>query len=92
MLIRKNIEVETLHTILKVMENNSNILKNGFNILSEYEKDKGFYYGILTIIFLSKDDIKLKKLSCSSFNIFIKKNWSDENYITNEEKLVNIHN
>ena len=75
--------------MLKDMASNQNSLLNGYNILSQYEKRKKFYIGMLEIIFSHLNDKILTKLCCSSFKIFIQKNWSDENFIDCNERLVN---
>jgi len=69
---------------------NQNNLKQGYTILSKYEKHKGFYFGTLQIIFTNLTEKNLIKLCCSAFSIFIKKIWNIEEYIDEEEKLVKI--
>jgi len=61
---------------------------NGDKILSDYLKYKGFYIGIVELIFSNSDDKILIKLCCSIFNNFVKKFWCFENYIDQEEKFV----
>ena len=70
------------------MINNQNSLVNGYKILIEFEKRRNFYISLLEIIFSNLNDKILIKLCCSSFIVFIRKNWADENFIENAEKTV----
>lgn len=72
-----------------------NNLKNGYKTLSNYEDFSGFYVGLLHLIFSSvesTDNIAANKvfikLCSSSFLVFLKKNCSDENYLSFNEKMV----
>ena len=83
------INIDNIVDIFKELTSNQDKLINGYKILSSFEKSKGFYIGILEIIFANLNDKMLTKLRCSSFNVFIKKNWIFEGYIEQSEKLVN---
>ena len=69
------IEMEKLEKILSEMVVNSDHLKNGFKIISEYEIFRNFHFGLLTVIFNNLEYPKLYKLTSSIVNIFIRKNW-----------------
>jgi hypothetical protein len=85
------IDDHKLYEILIDLINDQNRLINGYKILSQFERCQGFLFSFLSIIFSNIENRNLLKLSCSSFNIFLKKNWTDENYICNDEKLVKIN-
>jgi hypothetical protein len=63
-------------------------LKNGYSTFKKFEGHRNFYLNLLKVIFNPDNKDKAKKLSCSTLKIFLNKNWSDDNYITNEERLV----
>ena len=71
------------------MLSNPEKLKDGYNILSNYETQKNFYSNFLKISFDSNlnKNIQRKKLSGCCFICFIKKNYDIEGLITDEEKL-----
>ena len=71
------------------MLSNPEKLKDGYNILSNYETQKNFYLNFLKISFDSNlnKNIQRKKLSGCCFICFIKKNYDIEGLITDEEKL-----
>ena len=71
------------------MLSNPDKLKDGYNILSNYETRKNFYLNFLKISFDSNlnKNIKRKKLSGCCFICFLKKNYDIEGLITDEEKL-----
>jgi hypothetical protein len=85
---REIIEYEKLEELLLNMSKDSNQLKQGYTIMSIYEKCRNFYLNFLKIIFANEKDIKVKKLAASTLKIFLTKNWSDDDYITNEERMV----
>jgi hypothetical protein len=87
--LENKINIDELSNKFKDLCNNQDKLINGYKILSLYEKTKGFYIGMLEIIFSNQNDKILTKLCCSSFNVFIKKNWQIEEYIEQSERLVN---
>jgi len=86
--ISRVVEPEELEKIFGEMITNPVNLKNGHNILNNYESLKNFHIAVLTIIFNNLDNDRFKKLACSVLNIHIRKNWNMNGYITNEEKLV----
>jgi len=75
-----------LMNIFKELSTNQDKLINGYKTLSSYEKSKGFYIGMLEIIFSNQND--QIKLCSSSFNVFIKKNWIIDEYIEQSERMV----
>jgi hypothetical protein len=85
---RAPINYETIEHSLMNMSQDPNLLKSGYTILSSYERNRNFYINFLKVIFSSECNEKVKKLAASSLKIFLSKNWSDEAYITNEERLV----
>ncbi len=84
----KIIDSEELDKIFGEMISNQEKLKNGYNTLNKYEVLRNFHLAVLTNIFDNIDNVKYKKLACSAFNIYVRKNWNISNLITNEEKLV----
>lgn len=86
---RKFVNVDELENKLLEMSVKQDNLKNGYNTLNLYENQKNFHIGVLDIIFKNIGNINLVKLSCCILNLYIKKNWSMNNLITPEEKLVN---
>ena len=71
------------------MLSNPNNLKDGYNILSNYETQKNFYLNFLKIAFdsnLNKNSQRMK-LSACCFTCFLKKNYEIAGLITDEEKL-----
>ena len=77
----------SLSTLLSQMINDSSLLANGYNVLSKYETCNGFYCYLLEIGLLSMESKALKKLSTSVFLTFLFKNYSNENSISDNEKL-----
>lgn len=74
--------------LLELMVNNSSALALGYKTLSQYEKCPKFLVHLLKIGLSSSSSIKLRKLSCASFLIFLKNNYSKEAQITDEDRLV----
>jgi hypothetical protein len=87
---RPSIEYEKIEEMLINMSKDPNLLKQGYSLISSYEKCRNFYLNFLKVIFISNLDSKVKKLAASTLRIFLNKNWSDDEYITNEERMVNI--
>lgn len=85
---RSIMEYEVSEKLIKDMTHNSNSLQNGYKIFSQFEKSKNFYINLLNLIFNSNLSDKEKKLACSTVKIFLKKNWLDKAYITDDEKMV----
>lgn len=83
------ININHLLNIFKELSSNQDKLINGYKIISAYEKLKGFYIGMLEIILSNQNDKILTKLCCSTFYVFIKKNWIISDYIEQSERLVN---
>jgi hypothetical protein len=86
--LRGVVEYETLESILLNMSKDPNLLKSGYNIIAQYEKNRNFYLNFLKVIFDSSCGDQVKKLAASTLKIFLTKNWSDDTYISNEERLV----
>lgn len=84
----KIMEFEKMEELLVNMVNSPENLKEGYKTISNFETSRNFYMNMLKIIFVSEHNEKVKKLACSTLKIFLKKNWSDDNYITNEERMV----
>lgn len=84
----KNIDLEELQKVLHEMISNQKNLQKGYKILEYYIIQRNFHVGILKIIFSNMDNRNLVRFSCSILNIYIKKNWSFNALISNEEKLV----
>lgn len=82
------IEYDDLENKFKSMVSDSNSLKNGHKILSEFEKFNKFHLNMLKIIVNKETSGNLRKLVCISLRIFLKKNWNDEAYISHLEKMV----
>ncbi len=83
------ININQLLNIFKDLSSNQDKLINGYKIISAYEKSKGFYTGILEIIFSNQTNKILTKLCCSTFIVFVNKNWIISEYIEHSERLVN---
>lgn len=90
--MRGPVDYETVEHLVKTMVKDPVFLKNGFHTFSKLEKYKNFYINLLSLIFTSELPEKDKKLAASTFKIFLKKNWSDNEYITDEERLVSTKN
>jgi hypothetical protein len=86
--LRSPIDYEKIELSLINMSKDPNLLKTGYSIISAYERNRNFYLNFLKLIFASECNDKVKKLAASSLKIFLTKNWSDDGYITNEERLV----
>ncbi len=82
------IHLDHLISLFIELSSNQDKLINGYKILSLNEKAKGFYIGMLEIIFANQNNKILTKLCCSTFIIFINKNWMFEEYIEQSERLV----
>jgi hypothetical protein len=85
---RSAIEYEIIESTLINMSRDPNLLKNGYTQISLYEKNRNFYLNFLKVIFSSECTQNVKKLGASTLKIFLTKNWNDDSYITNEERLV----
>jgi hypothetical protein len=85
---RTIMDYEVSEKLIKDMTNNSSLLQNGYKTFSQFEKSKNFYINLLNLIFNSNLSDKEKKLACSTIKIFLKKNWLDKAYITDDEKMV----
>lgn len=85
---RATVEYEKVEELLLNMTKDADILRRGYSLVANYEKNKYFYLNILKVIFSSEQDIKVKKLAASTFKIFLNKNWCDDEYMTNEERMV----
>lgn len=86
--VSNSVDYETIQKILIEMADNTSLLKEGYNLISNYERNRNFYINFLKIIFSSNLNDKIRKLGASTLKIFLNKNWSDDSYITNEERLV----
>ena len=90
--LRTPVEYEKIEQILVNMSTDPNLLKAGYNLISVHERNRNFYLNFLKVIFASATPEKVKKLAASTLKIFLTKNWSDDSYITNEERLVTFFN
>lgn len=88
---RASVSNEEIENLINQMTTNYTILSNSFAILSQYEKRSNFYLSLLKLGFTSTND-KAKKLSLSSFLTFIKANYTKDQWISNEERLVSHYN
>jgi hypothetical protein len=86
----KIIDIEELNKVLHEMISNKKNLENGCKIFDYYMLQRNFHLGILKIIFSNMESKLLLRFSCSVLNIYIRKNWSFNCLITNEEKFVKI--
>lgn len=86
----KLIDLEELQKVLQEMVSNQKNLIKGSTILDYYLTQRNFHVGILKIIFNNTDQKNLVRFSSSVLNLYIRNNWSYNNLITNEEKLVKI--
>jgi hypothetical protein len=84
----KIIDLEELNKVLHEMISNKKNLQNGYKIFEHYMLQRNFHVGILKIIFSNMENKLLLRFSCTVLNIYIRKNWSVNYLITNEEKLV----
>ncbi len=84
----KVIEYSKTEEFLKNMTQNSDLLKQGYKVFGNFETCKNFYVNLIKIIFESQSNDKIKKLAASTLKIFLNKNWSDETYISLDEKKV----
>ena len=91
-LSRAVVEYEIIEGNLVNMSKDPNQLKTGYSTFTCFEKNRNFYLNLLNVIFNSGCCDQVKKLAASTLKIFLNKNWSDENYITNEERRVRIRN
>jgi len=86
--IIRMVDPEELEKIIGEMTSNQQRLKIGYNILNEYENLRNFHVGVLINIFNNLNNDKFKKLACAAFNMYIRRNWNINYFISNEEKLV----
>ena len=84
----KNIEYDELEHKLKLMVSDPNVLKNGYKILSEIELYNKFHLNLLNIVLNPQSSGHLRKLASCCLKIFTKKNWNNEAYISQTEKMV----
>jgi hypothetical protein len=82
------LEYEQLEELIVNMTQDSNLLKQGYSLISNLEKCKGLYLNFLKIIFTTGMEGKVIKLAASTLKIFLTKNWKDDEYINNEERMV----
>lgn len=85
---RAPIEYTTTESLIKTMVRDPQLLKDGFKTFSKYEKHQNFYINLLLVLFNTNLSDKDKKLAASTLKIFLRRNWSDNNYITDNERLV----
>ena len=80
---------EDLSKLIDSMITDPKILENGYQILSNFEFRKNFYFNVLKLCFDSEKEKNIQKMKlCGSiFHTFIKKNYESEDKITDEEKL-----
>ena len=86
-----SIEDGLIESLVSNMAKDPEMLKSGYQLLSKYEMNRNFYLNLLKLIFSGEAiDNKSQRLACSVVATFLKKNWSDDSYITNEERMVNL--
>ena len=85
---RNIVEYEKIEQCLMSMTSDPNLLKGGYNVIAQYERNRNFYLNFLKVIFTSNCGEHVRKLAASTLKIFLNKNWSDDSYMTNEERLV----
>ena len=80
---------DDISKLIDSMITDPKILENGYQILSNFESKKNFYFNILKLCFEAEKEKNIQKMKlCGSiFHTFIKKNYELEDKITNEEKL-----
>ena len=88
---RNIIEYEKIEQCLTSMATDPNLLKGGYNVIAQFERNRNFYLNFLKVIFSSNCGAHVRKLAASTLKIFLNKNWSDDSYITNEERLVSYY-
>jgi len=81
-------EYSKTEELLNNMINNPDLLRQGYKVITNFEKYRNFYVNLLKIVFEIKYPDKVKKLAASSLKTFLNKNWSDDEYITVDEKKV----
>jgi hypothetical protein len=86
--INNTMDLKTTETLLCQMVKDPNMLKDGYKIFSAYENQRNFYTNLTTVLFTPNIENKIKKLCASTLKTFLIKNWSDDNFITNDERLV----
>ena len=86
---KAEIKKEDLSKIIESMISDQKILQNGYQILSDNEYRKNFYFNLLQLCFEAEKEQNTQKMKlCGSvFQTFIKQNYELEDKITNEEKL-----
>ena len=86
---KSEISKDELSSLIDSMISDQKKLQNGYELLSNYEFRKNFYFNILKICFEAEKEQKITKmkLSGSVFQTFIIKNYDIEGIITNDEKL-----
>ena len=81
-------EYSKTEELLNNMINNPDLLRQGYKAFTNFEKYRNFYINLLKVVFEIKHHDKVKKLAASSLKTFLNKNWSDDDYITVDEKKV----
>ena len=86
---KSEISKDELSSLIDSMISDQKKLQNGYELLSNHEFRKNFYFNILKICFEAEKEQKITKmkLSGSVFQTFIIKNYDIEGIITNDEKL-----
>ena len=78
---------ENINFMIDEMISNPKKLSQGHILITKYEIIKGFYISLLQIA-LNENTQKSKiKLSASILMNYLRKNWSDDNFICLEEKM-----
>lgn len=62
-------------------------LQSGYSLFSKIETCRGFYSSLLTLILCNQCSKSEIKLASSVLLNFLRKNWSDDNFISIEEKM-----
>lgn len=78
---------EIMKKIICDLLNDPNKLKTGFTLFSNLECCRGFYTSLLYITLNNQSSKNEIKLASSVLLNFLRRNWSDDNFISIEEKM-----
>ena len=78
---------DIMRKIILDMIINPSKLQTGYELFSKIETCKGFYISLINVTLHPESKPNEIKLAASVASNFLRKNWSDDNFITIEEKL-----
>ena len=86
---KSEVKKEEISKLVDSMIEDQKILQKGYQILSNYEFRKNFYFNVIKLCFEAEKEKNIQKMKlCGSiFHTFIKQNYEFEDKIINEEKL-----